>query len=69
MAKIIKVTITGGAALGPQRDNEISIDADNIISLEDVIKPEIGTSKITMIDKTEYYVSETREELSKIIND
>ena len=68
MAHIVTVTITGGAYLGPSEDKPISINADNIVKIEDVGEDEIGNSVITMIDKTKHYVSETREQLEKIIN-
>jgi len=68
MAHIVTVTITGGAYLGPSQDKKISINADNIILIEDVGVGGIGNSVITMSDKSKHYVSETREQLEQLIN-
>lgn len=68
MAHIVTVTITGGAYLGPSQDKQISINADNIILIEDVGEGEIGNSVITMSDKSKHYVSETRAQLEQLIN-
>ena len=68
MAHIVTVTITGGAYLGPSQDKQFSINADNIIQIEDVGQDEIGNSVITMSDKSKHYVSETRQKLEKLIN-
>jgi hypothetical protein len=68
MAHIIKITITGGAFGGPTVDKQISINADNIINIEDALPGYIGTSRITMSDGSTYYVSETRDQLENLIN-
>ncbi|MFZ4455506.1 MAG: hypothetical protein ACOYOT_04725 [Bacteroidales bacterium] len=68
MAHLIEVTITGGAYLGPRNDTKITINADRIIKIEDVHSGQIGTSKIIMDDKSEYYVTEDRANLTRLIN-
>lgn len=68
MAHIVTVTITGGAYLGPSQDKQISINANNIILIEDVREDEIGNSLIIMSDNSKLYVSETRAQLERLIN-
>jgi len=68
MAYLIDVTIAGGAYLGPKNDTKISINADRILKVEDVQSGQVGVSKITMDDKSEHYVTETRADLAKLTN-
>jgi len=70
MAHIITVTIAGGAYNGPEKDTKISINADKISSIKETDKEdsEVGNSIITLTDKTRHNVTETREELERLIN-
>jgi hypothetical protein len=68
MAYLIDVTIAGGAYLGPTNDTQISINADRIMKVENVQSGEIGTSKITMDDKSVHYVRETQTQLANLTN-
>ena len=68
MAHLIEVTIAGGAFLGPTNDTKISINADRIMTVENVQGGQIGISKITMDDKSEHYVKETQAQLTNLTN-
>jgi hypothetical protein len=68
MAKLIEVTRAGGGYFGPELDTKFTINSDRIMIVVDVPDNEIGTSKILMDDKTEFYVTESRSELAKLIN-
>ena len=65
---MIAVTSADRTHLEPQNDDKIFIAIDNIFSTDPLPDYYTGKTKITMIDKTEYYVLETREEITKLIN-
>lgn len=70
MAYIVTVTIAGGSYAGAKDDKKISINADNISTIEDADKGNdlVGNSVIVMNNKNRHRVTETREELEKLIN-
>jgi hypothetical protein len=68
MAKIIQVTRAGGAYLGNDEDESISVNADNINVLEQVLDESVGNTKIIFNDGTSENVTESQEELRKLIN-
>ena len=68
MAKIVSVTRAGGT-LFDDGDVSVSINADNINICEPVREgEEVGATKITFNDGTTIHVTETMEELKRIIN-
>jgi hypothetical protein len=68
MAHMIKVTIAGGAYLGPKENTPITINADKIVEITSTDGREIGTSVIKMEDNKKYWVTENQDELKELIN-
>ena len=64
---LIKVTITGGAFLSYEDDTPVTINKNEISRLETPLNNELGTTKIIMNNGKEYYVSETKSKIYKLI--
>lgn len=62
----ITVTIAGGAYLGPVNDTPITINKNEIVSLDEPYMGEIGTTVIVMKDGQRHYVTETKLKLKKL---
>lgn len=65
---MIEVTEAGGALLGKDQDEKVSVNADNINVLKSVSEDDVGTTRIVFNDGTSISVVETREQLRRIIN-
>jgi hypothetical protein len=68
MAKMVEVTKAGGACLDDENDIKVSINADNINVCEPVPEDEVGTTVVVFNDGTRLHVTETQEELRKLVN-
>lgn len=63
---LITFTIAGGAYLGPTEDTPITINKNEIASLDNPFSGELGTTVIVMKDGTRYYVTQTKSKLIKL---
>jgi len=68
MVKMVEVTEAGGALFGKETDEKISINADNINIIEDTNAEDVGISTIKFNSGKTINVTESKEELEKIIN-
>lgn len=68
MTKLVNVTKAGGAYLEAEKDVTISINPDNITRCEPILNGEVGTTKIYFKDGATISVTESLEELEKIVN-
>jgi len=68
MAKMVEVTKAGGALLDDEKDVKVSVNADNINICKPVPEDEVGKTRIVFNDGTKINVTETQEQLRKLIN-
>ena len=68
MVKMIEVTKAGGAYLDENQDVKVTVNADNINVCKPVPEDEVGKSRIVFNDGTSINVTETQEQLRKLIN-
>ena len=68
MVKMVEVTKAGGGYLGCEEDIKVSVNACNINICEPVPEGEVGKTRIVFKDGTKIHVTETQEQLRRLIN-